>query len=115
MYTFDHKHKPYVTRVLEAKKLKEKYVGCVPIIIKSSIPDIMKNKHKYIIPTDFTFGQFMYVLRNKIKINSSTAIYLLTENGIMVPASNTIGEIYSEHANHDEFLYLSCEKEEVFG
>ena len=56
-------------RITESSKIIERYPDRIPIIVeknkKSKIKDIDKNK--FLVPNDMTLGQFMYVVRKRIK------------------------------------------------
>ena len=71
-YTFQH-------RLKEATSILKKYDDRVPIIVEkninSDVPDL--DKHKYLVPKDVTFGQFIYVLRRRIKLNFQNHKYYL--------------------------------------
>ena len=57
-------------RLTESSKIIERYPDRIPIIVekdkKSKIKDIDKNK--FLVPNDMTLGQFMYVIRKRIKL-----------------------------------------------
>ena len=69
-------------RLTESSKIIEKYPNRIPIIIekdkKSKIKDIDKNK--FLVPNDMTLGQFMYVIRKRIKLDSSQALFFFINN-----------------------------------
>ena len=81
----------------EASKVIEKYKDRVPIICERSskasydCPDI--DKKKYLVPRDLTIGQFMYVIRKRLKLPAEKAIYLFI-NGIIPSSSHILGELY---------------------
>lgn len=50
-----------------------------------------------------------------MKIKSSKALYVLINDKTLISLSQTMAEIYSEHAGPDGFLYLTYASQEVFG
>lgn len=98
------------TRVLN------KYYDLVPIICekseKSNIEDL--DKQKYLVPADLTVGQFIFVIRKRLKLPPEKAIFLFV-NGIIPPSTELIINIYNFHKNEDGFLYISYSGENVFG
>lgn len=54
---------------------------------KSKIPFI--DKKKYLIPHDLSVGQFMYVIRKRIKIGPEKAIFVFVNKGILPPVSGS--------------------------
>ena len=105
-------------RIKECKKIREKYPDRIPVIIEKSvnnsgrIPNL--DKHKFIVPADITIGQFMYVLRQRIKIPSKVGMFLFINNK-MLSTSSLMGGIYEEEKNIDDFLYVTFSGENTFG
>ncbi|MBT3407105.1 hypothetical protein HN415_00310 [Candidatus Woesearchaeota archaeon] len=104
-------------RKAEANKMLEKYPDRIPIIVtksrRSTLSDIDKNK--FLVPVDLTVGQFMYVVRKRIKnIDSTQAIYLFINN-TLPQITSLIGEVYKNNKNKDNFLYIEYNGEETFG
>ncbi|KAK4581144.1 hypothetical protein RGQ29_024711 [Quercus rubra] len=60
-------------RMAESGRIREKYPDRVPAE-RSDIPDI--DKKKYLVPADLTVGQFVYVVRKRIKLGAEKAICL---------------------------------------
>jgi GABA(A) receptor-associated protein len=61
---------PFDKRQLEASRIREKYPDRIPCIVekaeKSDIAAI--DKKKFLVPHDLTVGQFVYVIRKRIKL-----------------------------------------------
>lgn len=73
------------------------------------------NKRKFLVPQELTMSQFVCIIRNRMKIGQSKALFLLVNNRSMISLSRTIAEIYSEHLHDDGFLYITYTSQEVFG
>ena len=104
-------------RFLETKRVLEKYCDRVPVICEKSysqtdLPEI--DKIKYLVPIDFTLGQFMYIIRQRLQLRSNEALFFLISNSIQ-SSSALIGQIYDFHKDDDGFLYIQYCKENVFG
>ena len=103
-------------RITESSKILEKYPDRVPIIVekglKSKIKDIDKNK--FLVPGDMSFGQFMYVIRKRIKLDSTEALFVFVNNILCNNALN-INEIYNKYKDKDGFLYITYTSENTFG
>ena len=104
-------------RSAEVDRIRSKYPDRVPVICERHVsnttsPDI--DKTKYLVPQDLTIGQFMYVIRKRLKLNASEALYLFA-NGHMMTCSNTVGVAYDNYKDSDGFLYLKYSKESTFG
>lgn len=104
-------------RTSESKKIREKYEDKIPIIVERSkygtLPKI--DKCKFLVSSEMTLGQFIYVIRRRIKLSESEAIFLFINNNILPPTSTTLKDLYEEHKNTDGFLYISYCNENVFG
>jgi GABA(A) receptor-associated protein len=72
------------------------------------------DKKKYLVPSDLTCGQFVYVIRKRLKLPSEKALFLFV-NGSIPPTSAMINSIYEQHQDKDGFLYMSYSEENVFG
>jgi GABA(A) receptor-associated protein len=109
LYTFEK-------RKLEAERIIEKYPDRIPIIVQvsknSSLPPL--DKKKYLVPGEITVGQFMYIIRKRIKITEHEAIFLFI-NDTLPPSSALINEIYKQHKDTDNFLYCTVQNQETFG
>lgn len=55
---------------------------------RSDIPDI--DKKKYLVPADLTVGQFVYVIRKRIKLSPEKAIFIFINN--VLPPTGTPGD-----------------------
>jgi GABA(A) receptor-associated protein len=100
----------------QACRIREKYPNRIPVICEkaanSDVPDV--DKKKYLVPHDLSVGQFLYVIRKRIQLPSSMAIYLFVNNTIP-PTSLMMLMLYEQHADEDGFLYMSYSGENTFG
>jgi len=107
---------PLDKRKAEAARIKEKYPDRIPVIVekaeKSDIPDI--DKKKYLVPSDLTVGQFVYVIRKRIKLSPEKAIFIFVRN-VLPPTSALMSSIYEDHRDEDGFLYITYSGENTFG
>ena len=112
----EFKNKDLEFRKKESDKIKSKYPNRIPIIVfkdeKSKINDI--DKHKYLCPNDLTIGQFMYVIRKRIKLNSDQALFFFV-NDSMPSTGDLLSIVYSKHKDDDGFLYITYSGENTFG
>uniref|UniRef100_A0A6N2MCH5 Autophagy-related protein n=1 Tax=Salix viminalis TaxID=40686 RepID=A0A6N2MCH5_SALVM len=108
---------PLERRQAEAGRIREKYPDRIPVIVeraeKSDVPDIDK-KNRYLVPADLTVGQFVYVVRKRIKLSPEKAIFIFVKN-ILPPTAAMMSAIYEENKDEDGFLYMSYSGENTFG
>jgi GABA(A) receptor-associated protein len=107
---------PFYVRVRQSQEIINKYPGRIPIKIKksdlSNLPDL--KKHKFLAYRTMIFGEFIYVIRKHIKVESHQAIFFFANN-VLPPTSQYMGEIFDEHRCADGFLHLEYSGENVFG
>ena len=104
-------------RVLETTNILKKYPNKIPVICekcKTNIdcPDIDKNK--YLVPSDLTVGQFLYIIRKRVQITAEKAIYIFIDNK-MPPTAQTMSYLYEQYKDDDGFLYVLYAAESTFG
>ena len=94
--------------LLEAERIRQKYADRIPVICekveKSDIATI--DKKKYLVPSDLTVGQFVYVIRKRIKLSPEKAIFIFVDE-VLPPTAALMSSIYEEHKDEDGFLYIT--------
>ncbi|KAA6368447.1 MAG: putative autophagy associated protein Atg8 [Streblomastix strix] len=111
---------PLEVRKAEAGKMTSKYPDRVPVICeradKSDIPEV--DKKKFLVQSDMTIGQFVYVIRKRIKLSPEKAIFVFIDNSIP-PTAAVMSTIYAQykmkHPADDGFLYITYSGENTFG
>jgi GABA(A) receptor-associated protein len=104
-------------RALESSRILSKYPDRRPIICERahnqpSIPNIDRNK--YLVPVDLTVGQFVYVVRQRLKLSSEQALFFNVD-GEIPSSTETILNLYERHKDCDNFLYITYMAENTFG
>ena len=104
-------------RKQEATRIREKYPNKIPIILeKSDSADIIDvDKHKYLIPEDMTIGQFMYLVRKNIKLDSTRAIFFFINNHVIPKMDDTLGQLYEKYKDKDLYMYITYSSEMTYG
>ena len=117
---------PFEDRYREAHRVLEKYPNRIPVICERdpTCSTIKRdNKKKFLIPRSLTLGEFMFVIRKRIKLEENQAlfIFVITEKRDgsigkeLAPTSHLIDTIYTQNRNRDAFLYLQYASENTFG
>jgi hypothetical protein len=70
---------------------------------KSDIATI--DKKKYLVPADLTVGQFVYVIRKRIKLSPEKAIFIFVDE-VLPPTAALMSSIYEEHKDEDGYVPL---------
>lgn len=112
---FQSKHL-FEKRKEESEKIREKYKDRIPIIVlkhkSCDLPTI--DKHKYLVPHDMSFSQFIFVIRKRIKLDSAQSLFT-SINGKLVSGSSLVSAIYQQNKDKDGFLYVVYTSENTFG
>jgi len=107
---------PEDKRIEECSRIIKKYPARIPIIVCKakgcSLPDI--DKQKYLVPKDMNIGQFVYVIRKRIKLESNQALFILINNNLLT-SSKLIEDVYENNKDKDGFLYVTYCSENTFG
>jgi GABA(A) receptor-associated protein len=111
------RNNPFENRKLDALRIKKKFVGRVPIIVevnKNTNQEISLDKTKYLVTSDISVAQFLYVIRKRITVPHQVALFIFFNNSIP-PSSTIIGNVYEKHKDPDGFLYAVVSLESTFG
>ena len=115
METFREKHS-FDERLQQSSKIMVKYPDRLPIICfkhpESKIQQI--DKEKYLVPSDLTIGQFIFVIRKRIKLNPEVGLFLFV-NDSLPPTAALMSIVYDRYKNEDGFLYITYSGENTFG
>jgi GABA(A) receptor-associated protein len=111
------KNHSFEKRKEESRKISEKYTDRIPIICEKNpqsidTPDI--DKKKYLVPSDLTVGQFLFVVRKRMKLSPEKAIFLFINN-IIPNSTELISQMYKQYKDEDGFLYIVYSGESTFG
>lgn len=100
----------------ESCKILNKYPNRIPVIVEkiinSNIVEI--TNRKFLVPIDLTLGQFMFVIKKRLKFTPEKALFLFI-NSKLIPISHTMGDIYDKNKDEDGFLYIGYGSENTYG
>uniref|UniRef100_A0A3Q3L9C5 Microtubule-associated protein 1 light chain 3 gamma, like n=1 Tax=Labrus bergylta TaxID=56723 RepID=A0A3Q3L9C5_9LABR len=106
------------TRKDEVCSIRSKFPNKLPVIVERYIREKalpLLDKTKFLVPFELTLGQFLCLLRNKIALDSTQALFLLVAEKSMSCMSSSMGEVYSHHSDTDGFLYITYASQDMFG
>ena len=102
---------------MNAEKILSIYPNKIPVIVsKDAKCKDLENleKCKFLVSHDMTLGQFIYIIRKRITLDSKMCIFIYINNKI--PLSNQeISQIYEKNKDEDGFLYIKYAGENTFG
>ncbi|XP_008278544.1 microtubule-associated proteins 1A/1B light chain 3C [Stegastes partitus] len=106
------------TRKDEVCSIRSKFPNKLPVIVERYLREKtlpLLDKTKFLVPFELTLGQFLCLLRNKIALDSTQALFLLVAEKSMSCMSSSMGEVYSRYRDTDGFLYITYASQEMFG
>ena len=101
----------------EVDLIKEKYPNYIPIVVRTNPKDKIEiTKTKFLVGQEITLGQFLLILRKKIKnVKSTEAIYLMINN-TLVPITTQLSLVYNDKKDKEtNMLFITICKENTFG
>ena len=112
---FKSKH-TFENREKESKNIISKYPDRIPVIVeKQAMSDVIDiDKNKFLVPCDLTVGQFVYVIRKRMKMPPEKAIFVFVDNQIPMQSS-LMSSVYDQSKDKDGFLYIKYAGENTFG
>lgn len=113
-FKFDRQH-TYENRLDESNRILSKYPDRIPIIVEpSSGCKLTIDKCKYLVPMDLTIGQFIYVIRKRLKMGAEKALFVFV-GGTIPSSTSLVSTVYDEHKSKDNFLKIHFSEENTFG
>jgi len=103
------------------ENLKLTHPDRIPVVVNDltnnkKIPDDKRRaQHKFLILKTMQYAHFMAVIRQRVNISPSQALFLQLETGIMLSPNSTMGESYNKYKNEKEVLTLNLRIENTFG
>jgi hypothetical protein len=108
---------PVVDRQEQSFRLIKRFPDKYPVIIdRASRREPTLDKNKYLVNSHSTVSELMYLLRKKLKVSPTQAVFFFLGNS-MVSGNMTIAQL--NHASNlkynDGFTYLFYSLENTFG
>lgn len=112
-----------VHRSKESAQIRAKYPDRVPVICEvhnkadfGGETPIKLDKSKYLVPSDLTAVQFLYVIRKRLKLTPEKAAFLFVgDKNSLLTSGQLMSEVYQEYADEDGFIYTWVSSENSFG
>ncbi|XP_062502948.1 microtubule-associated proteins 1A/1B light chain 3C-like [Corticium candelabrum] len=108
----------FASRKDEVAGIRIKFPNKIPVIVEryakeKDLP--LLDKTKFLVPQELTMSQFVTIIRNRLSLSSSQAVYFMVNNKTLASMSSTMQEIYSGEKDEDGFLYMVYASQEMFG
>jgi GABA(A) receptor-associated protein len=107
---------PLYQRLEESRKVLTNFPDLVPVICEKDnrIFNCDIKKRKYLVAKYLTMGQFMYIIRKQIQMNSNMGLFLFTK-AVIPSNSDNMGYLYNKYKDDDGYLYINYAFENTFG
>merc|ERR1712093_410397 len=108
---------PFEKRVEEADKIRKKHADQIPVICeKAEGSDIAEiDRKKYLVPQELPVGQFMYVVRKRLRLLPEKALFIFVDGHLPSSGSALMTQLYKDYKDPDGFLYITYSGENSFG
>lgn len=103
-------------RCLLATAIRQKYPDKIPVILEKLQNSKMHDmeKIKYLVPGGMNIGQFIMMIKEKVKMSEEKALFIFINNKLP-PTSVRMEDLYKVHADKDHFMYITYGEENTFG
>ncbi|KAK1154985.1 microtubule-associated proteins 1A/1B light chain 3C [Acipenser oxyrinchus oxyrinchus] len=110
--------KSLATRQHEVTTVRSKFPNKLPVIVerysKERVLPLL-DKTKFLVPQELTMCQFISLIRSRMALGATQALYLLIDRRSLASLSLTMAQIYSQSKDEDGFLYVTYASQETFG
>jgi len=114
------KEQSFEQRLEASEKILARYPDRVQVLVftdskwnRETLPPLDKNK--YLVPKDLTVGQFVYVIRKRIKLAPEKAMFIFTSDNVLPPTSALMSKVYEDHKESCGYLVMNLAGESTFG
>ncbi|XP_053615615.1 microtubule-associated proteins 1A/1B light chain 3C-like [Plodia interpunctella] len=102
----------------EAQAIRHRFPNKVPLYVQRfvrerEVPALGRNK--FLVPQELTMSQFLYIIRSKMKLRDSQALYLLVNDKVLASHSMTMEQAYQLFRSDDGYLHITYAAQQVFG
>ncbi|VVD03599.1 uncharacterized protein LOC126970534 [Leptidea sinapis] len=102
----------------EVQVIRDRFPNKIPLYVERysrerEVPILGRNK--FLVPQELTMSQFLYIIRTKMKLRDSQALYLLVNEKALVSHSMTMAQAYEQFRSPDGFLHITYAAQQVFG
>jgi GABA(A) receptor-associated protein len=110
-------HNDVKKRKDEFKKIMFNHPNMIPVIIEPADSEHKRlvEHCKYLIPKAYTFQEFSFNFRKKMKLSKGVAVYFVVGGKNMPGIDRLMLDIYKEFKDTDGFLYMKYSVENSFG
>ena len=102
----------------EVEAIRHRFPNKVPLYVQRyvrerEVPTL--GRTKFLVPQELTMSQFLYIIRTKMKLRESQALYLLVNDKVLASHSMTMAQAYEQFRANDGYLHITYAAQQVFG
>ncbi|XP_060806044.1 uncharacterized protein LOC106131528 [Amyelois transitella] len=102
----------------EAEAIRHRFPNKVPLYVQRfvrerEVPAL--NRKKYLVPQELTMSQFLFIIRTKMKLRDTQALYLIVNDSVLASHSMTMEQAYQQFRSEDGYLHITYAAQQVFG
>lgn len=89
----------------------------LPVVLERGTSDTpMMDRERFLPHNSVTAGELMAVVRRRMRVQSTQAIFFSTTTGVLVNPQQLLSELYAKYRDEEDgFLYLRYSLESTFG
>merc|ERR1712022_102775 len=95
------------------KRFKDEHPFDKRVDEASDIAEI--DRKKYLVPQELTVGQFVYVVRKRLRLAPEKAIFIFVDGHLPSTGAALMSQMYKDYKDQDGFLYITYSGENTFG
>ncbi|XP_039759924.1 uncharacterized protein LOC120633679 [Pararge aegeria] len=102
----------------EVQVIRDRFPNKIPLYVERYVRERevpVLGRNKFLVPQELTMSQFLYIIRTKMKLRDSQALYLLVNDKVLVSHSMTMAQAYEQFRGTDGFLHITYAAQQVFG
>lgn len=106
------------TQASHRNHVLHRYPGRIPVVMHrhtSCRPGVKLDKCRFIVPSDLTFSQFAYILRKRLTLCPSEALFFFSDQKALLNQSETIGMLHDKYQDDEHHLNVTYTTENCFG
>ena len=96
------------------KELRDRHPRRVPVLLTCETPRLQLQKNKLLVPKDLSIMKLLWMLRKRLPLRDSEALFVYTTQKTLVCGSVTMHDLHCSHAE-DGVLHLVYATENTFG
>ena len=106
-------------RKQSSDKIKRQFPDKIPVICEKdphskTLNDI--DKTKYLVPSVITVAQFTFMIRKRLQLNESEALFLIAKEKYTISGETNMNDVYQKYSDkEDGYLYITYSSKEIWG